>query len=138
MLDFYGELDKLNGKPAGQDEHGNNMFLQVLPKPLIELNMEIAIYHPECQRLINEGLRADAYDIGTYFGIIFAYCGIALDSTNSEHGYQVLELCEQGLRALQNKRGEMAISINTIPSVQGLVQHVIDMKEDSKKIEILQ
>lgn len=127
-LDMMGDLDKIEGKPLGVDSQGRPLFARLLPKALLEMNLEIAINHPECQRLLNEGLREQAYDVETYFGIIFAYCGIALDSTNSPHGYKVDELIEQGTRALISKRTASAVSVNTIPSAQALIGHLLDMK----------
>lgn len=126
------KLDDIDGRPAGLDDAGNQLYYQLLPRELIELNMEIALKHPKLQQLLNEGLRADAYDMSTFFGIIFSYCGIALDGS-----YEVGEMAEQATRALVNKRENMAVSVNTIPTAQGLVQHIIDMKEGNKEIEII-
>jgi len=122
---------------TGKDADGNEVFYRLLPKEMIELNMEIGMHHPQLLMLLQEGLRSDAYDISIFFGILFAYCGIVLDSTNSPHGYSVKELCEQASRALINKRENTAVSVNTIPSAQSLVQHLIDAKEESKEIKIL-
>lgn len=126
-------FDDIDGAPGGFDANsGEQLFYQLLPKELIELNMEIACYHPELVKLIDEGLRLDAYDVSTFFGIILAYCGVATDGS-----YSVLELAEQASRALVNKRENAVVSINTIPSAQGLVQHIMDMKEGSKEQEII-
>ena len=125
--------DNIDGAPAGFDANtGEQLFYQLLPKELIDLNMEIALCHPELVKLLDEGLRTDAYDISTFFGIVLAYCGVAC-----EGDYSTLELAEQSARALVNKRENMAVSVNTIPTAQGLVQHIIDMKEGSKEVEII-
>ncbi len=126
------KLDDIDGRPAGLDDDGNQLYYQLLPRELIELNMEIALKHPKLQQLLNEGLRSDAYDMSTFFGIIFSYCGIAQDGM-----YEVGEMAEQATRALVNKRENMAVSVNTIPTAQGLVQHIIDMKEGNKEVEIV-
>jgi hypothetical protein len=126
------KLDDIDGRPAGLDDAGNQLYYQLLPRELIELNMEIALKHPKLQQLLNEGLRSDAYDMSTLFGIIFSYCGIAQDGV-----YEVGEMAEQATRALVNKRENMAVSVNTIPTAQGLVQHIIDMKEGNKGLEIV-
>ncbi len=132
-----GNLDNIEGRPAGKDAEGNDLYYRLLPKPMIELNLEIALHHPKLQVLLDEGLRSDAYDISNYFGIIFAYCGIVLDSTGSEHGYSVLELCEQGVRALVNKRDGLAVSVNTIPTSEMLMKGLMDLKEGNKEAEIV-
>jgi len=125
--------DDIDGAPAGFDANtGERLFYQLLPKELIDLNMEIACYHPKLQEVLNEGLRLDAYDISTFFGMVFAYCGVVQDGE-----YSVQELAEQASRALVNKRENAVVSINTIPTAQGLVQHIIDMKEGSKEQEII-
>lgn len=125
--------DDINGAPAGFDANtGEQLFYQLLPKELIDLNMEIALYHPELVKVLDEGLRTDAYDVSVFFGMIFAYCGVASDGTHT-----VQELAEQASRALVNKRENAVVSINTIPSAQGLVQHIIDMKEGNKEQEII-
>lgn len=136
-LDFAGSLNNLEGKAAGFDEEGNQRFIRLLPKELLLMNMEIAIHHPILQELLNEGLRDDAYSPDSYFGIIFAYCGIALDSTNTPHGYRVDELIEQGTRALIAKRSETGISVNTMPSMQALVGHMLDMKKGAEHADAM-
>lgn len=130
-------FDDIQGTPLGFNEAGEQLYAVMLPPEVIALNVEIGLHHPELVKLLNEGMRSDAYDISSYFGIIFAYCKIGLDSSLSSHGYSVNELVEQAGRALINKREEIAVGINTIPSVQGLVQGLIDMKAEAEKIQIV-
>ena len=114
-------LDDIAGAPAGFDANtGEQLFYQLLPKEMVELNIEIGMHHPKLLKLLGDGLRDDAYSPDRFFGIIFAYCGIALDGT-----YPMLELCEQAARALINKREVLATSVNTIPTSQALVRHII-------------
>lgn len=131
MTDYLqlGNLDNIEGRPAGTDADGNQLYYRLLPKNLIELNIEIGLHHPKLLKLLEENLRDDAYSPEMFFGTLFAYCGIALDSIQSEHGYSVNELIEQGTRALINKREGLAMGVNTIPTADGLVRFLKDAKD---------
>lgn len=130
--------EHIHGQPLGFDPNtGKQLYANMLPPEMVAMNVEIGMHHPELVRLLDEGLRNDAYGLDSYFGIVFAYCGIALDSSESATGYSVAELVEQAGRALVNKRENVAVSINTIPSVQSLVQFAIDSKEAHKEQELI-
>lgn len=120
-------LDNIDGTII-QTEQGP-MTIHLLPKEAIDLNVEIACNHPKLAAVLNQAMREDNYGPEIYFGCIAAYCGIVLDSTNSESGYSVQELYQQLGNALVNKREEMAVSVNTMPSVQALVGTMQNMKE---------
>ena len=125
----YEILDRLDGKPIYNPLTRQHLTMHLKSKEQLLVELEIAINHPLLQAELEEVLKNENYDYDIFFGACFAYCGILLDSTNSAYGYAVKELYEQLARALVNKREAIAVSINTMPSPEGLINTMVEMKE---------
>ena len=122
-------LDEIEGTKVINPNTGKLMTIYLKSKEQLEVELEIATNHPKLQQLLQEDLKEDNYAYETFFGICFAYCGVILDSTNSQYGYRIDELYEQLGRGLLNKRECMAVSINTIPSKEAIVNILVEMRD---------
>ena len=83
----------------------NGMKVEMLPKAVIEFNVEIVSHHPELVRLLSENLKTNNFEPDIYYGTIAAYCGIVL-----EGAYNQEYLIEQLSKALIAKRSTLVVA----------------------------
>ena len=86
-----------------------DMYIHLLPKEIIELNIEIISHHPELKAELEAALKGSG-EIETYYGVIAAYCGLVLDGA-----YDQKELVRKITRGLMDKR--LGITVVAIPGV---------------------
>lgn len=122
------DLNYIDGTKI-KDSNGNELTIHLLPPQIINMYVEIVTNHPKLVQLLKDNLPEDNYSPEIFFGIVGAYCGIVLDSSESAHGYSLQELYEQLGNALINKRECTAVSVNTVPTVQTLIGQLGEMKE---------
>lgn len=65
-------------------KESGGMKLDILPAWVIEMQIEILANHPQLVKLLQEGLKGDNFEPETWYGLIAAYCGIALDGAYSQ------------------------------------------------------
>lgn len=96
---------------------GTNVHL--LPKEVIQLQVEVMSHHPELKKELDAVLPQDNFDPATFYGIIGAYCNIVLDGS-----YDETYLCEQLRKALVDKRVAICINsgVNTVKVSKALLQ----------------
>ena len=123
------DLNNINKRKITNPDTGQELTIHLKSPEQLEVELELYTNHPKLVALLEQLLKEENYDYETFFGTCFAYCGIILDSTNSSGGYSIKELYEQLARALINKRENMAVSINTIPSKEALLGIAAEMKE---------
>jgi hypothetical protein len=129
-------LNKIDGTKFIHPVTGKEVTVYLKHPKMIEVEAEIHTNHPALVRVLHDTLKEENYDFETFFGICFAYCGIVLDSSSSATGYSTEYLYEQLGRALVNKRENMAVSIDTIPSLNALLTTADDLVKAHKEKEI--
>jgi len=99
----------------------SHKVIELLPKEVIELNIEILTHHPELTAILHEKLREETCEPDAWYGFVAAYCGIVLDGA-----YDQKYLQEQLYKALISKRAIVQIgeSINTVPVVSPFVGEI--------------
>lgn len=98
----------------------NGMRIEMLPKAVIEFNIEIASHHPELIKLLNESLKVNNFEPDIYYGTIAAYCGIVL-----EGAYNQEYLIEQLSKAIIAKRTTLVVATlgaDTVKVAKALLQ----------------
>lgn len=84
--------------------------IEILPPHVLALQQEILTHHPELVRAMSLVRKEANYDEATFYGCIFAYCGVVLDGT-----YDQEYLASRGLQLLAAKRnGQVVISSSDI------------------------
>ena len=127
--DANSPTNEMNGVGASSN---TDVRMHLFPPEVIRLQMEIAFNHPELKKILDESARDGTYDPENFFGNIFAYCGVQLDGSYT-HNY----LVEEAYRCLVNKRSESGMmSTQTMPSMQQMVDMLIDQKETWKLAQV--
>lgn len=123
------DINNIDGKKIINQATGQELTMHLKSKEQMEVEIEIACNHPKLQAELKELLKSENYEYDIFFGACFAYCGITLDSSDSTGGYNIAYLYEQLGRALINKRENMAVGVNTIPTPGMLTNTLAEMKE---------
>lgn len=126
--DANSPTNEMNGIDASS---ATDVRMHLFPPEVIRLQMEIAFNHPKLKKILDDSARDGNYDPENFFGNIFAYCGVQLDG-----GYTHTYLVEEAYKCLVNKRSESGMmSTQTMPSMQQMVDMLIDQKEAWKEAQ---
>ena len=127
-------LDDIDGTTIKGND-GQEYTIHLLPPEMIDLMMEIYSNHPKLAEVLLEASADDNYSVEVFFGSVAAYCGLVLDSSDGNTAYTVGELIEQLGNALINKRENMAVSVNSVPTVQALIGGAVELREAARERE---